>query len=403
MKILVVSQQYWPENWRIVDICEELVRRGNNVTVICGRPDNPDGSLKEGYRHRRFQAETHNGVDIRRVSDRPRKHGNFSLFLKYTTFVHKAKQISLKFDKDFDVVFSNQLSPIMQAIPAITFGRREKIPVLMYCYDLWPESLSARKIVDRGITKPVYRHYLKLSRRIYNSADKILVTSPAYISYLKNTCLVPEEKVSFLPQYAEDIFHTAVKPFLPNATTHNFVFAGNVGAVQDIETLLMSAKLLAGHSDISLHIVGSGSHLDRCKKMAEKLALKNVFFHGTFPLNSMPSIYEAADALIVTFSALDYLKYVIPGKLQTYMAYGKPIIAVSSGETASIVTKANCGLSVLPGKPSDIANAIAKIASMSSERRQAYGNNAKEYSKQHFDRKLFFDRLENELKTLTTK
>ncbi|OPZ24571.1 MAG: putative glycosyl transferase [bacterium ADurb.BinA186] len=397
MKILVVSQQYWPENWRIVDICEELVSRGHQVTVVCGLPNDSQGNLLPLYRDKAHWKEIHEGVSIFRVADHPRKKGDLNLFIKYKSFARRADQLLKGFSNDFDIVLSNQLSPVMQAIPAINFGARIGKPVLMYCYDLWPESLGVRGVVDHGLTRPIYRHYLRLSRKIYNSVTRILVTSPDYINYLHETCLVPLKRMNYVPQYAEAIFGKKSQPKLEHSTLHNFVFAGNVGSAQDVETLLNAARYLLPHPEISIHILGSGSDLEKCRKMSKKENLSNVFFHGPLPLKEMPGAYEAADALLVVLSRLSFLNYVVPGKVQSYMEYGKPIIAACNGATPRMIEEARCGLSVPSGDVEGLSKALLTMATMDSKQRLEMGDLAHAYSCAHFSREKFFSVFEGEL------
>lgn len=403
MRILIVSQQYWPENWRIVDAAEELVHRGHQVVVVCGVPNDHNGELIEKYRDPQFWNEVHNGVRLIRVFDHPRKHGDFSLYKKYMSFVKKANRVVDGLAENFDIVFINQLSPVMQAIPGLRYARKWGKPTLMYCYDLWPESLAARNVVNHGLTKPIYRHYLRLSRRLYNGTDRILVTSPDYLSYLHDRCLVPADHMAYLPQYAEDLFATKAAANLSQATAHNFVFAGNVGMAQDLETLLTAALMLSNKPDISIHIIGSGSDLKKCEKKAQNENVQNVFFHGAMPLEKMPGAYEAADALLITLSDISFLRYVLPGKLQSYMEYGKPIIAACEGATPKVIADANCGYSVHSGDAEGLANMMLKVASMDKKAKAILGENGKAYATRNFDRTVFFDRLENELKSLVSK
>jgi len=401
MKILVVSQQYWPENWRIVDVCEELVLRGHHVSVVCGLPNDAQGKLLPNYRDKSFYSEQHNGVSIYRVADHPRKKGDLNLFKKYMTFVNHANKLLKTFPDDFDVIFSNQLSPVMQTMPALKFGKRIGKPVLMYCYDLWPESLGVRGVVNHGITKPIYHHYLRLSRKIYNSVNQILVTSPDYLNYLHETCLVPLDRMKYVPQYAEDIFATKAQPKLTHSTSHNFVFAGNVGSAQDVETLLTAGRRLLPYPDISIHILGSGSDLEKCQRMAEKDKLTNVLFHGSLPLSEMPGAYEAADALLVVLSRFSFLNYVVPGKVQSYMEYGKPIIAACNGATPRMIEEAHCGVSVPSGDAEGLATALLTLAAMNPEQKFQMGASARAYSDAHFSREQFFRILEDELQSLS--
>ena len=279
MKILVISQQFWPESWRIVETCEFLVEQGNEVTVICGRPNDENGHLLSSYKKKKTIFEEHHGIHIIRVGDAPRKTGDFCLYVKYMSFVHKANKEIDRLAGSFDIILVNQLSPVMQAIPAIRFSDKWDCPILMYCQDIWPESLSARGVKNSGLTKPIYQHYLRKSRWIYQRMDRILVTSPSYISYLQERCGVAKDKLDCLPQFSEPLFFKTLEPTLSSSTKYNYVFAGNVGFAQDVETIVRAANELKGNPDISFHIFGDGSDLTSVKKYVLSLRLKNVNFH----------------------------------------------------------------------------------------------------------------------------
>ncbi|MCQ2741757.1 MAG: glycosyltransferase family 4 protein [Bacilli bacterium] len=401
MKILVVSQQYWPETWRIVDTCERLVKDGNEVTVLCGLPNNDDGTLKKEYKDKSLWKQDRNGVKIIRVNEHPRNHGALNLYLKYKTYQRNATSLAKKLPGDFDVVLVNQLSPVMQSDPAIAYARKHNKKILMYCLDLWPESLSVGGVVERGITKPIYRHYLKVSKKIYHSMDKILVTSPKYIDYLNEVCGVDKDKMGFLPQYGEELFQKKVEPKLDETREHNFVFAGNVGKAQDLQTLVKAASMLKERQDIAIHIVGSGSALQAVKDLAEKEGTSNVIFHGRIPLEEIPSVYAASDALLVNFAKGRLTSYVLPAKLQSYMAAGKPIVGCADGAVPHIIEEAKCGLCVNAGDHEALAKVITEIADADASTKEKYGKNAQEFSQAFFDPDKYFSVLESELKKLS--
>lgn len=143
MKILIVSQHYWPENFRITDIAESLVSNGHQVTVLCGLPNYPKGYIFGGYKHGKNRTQEHNGVRIIRAKEIARRKGILFRFLNYYSFPYHANKLIRKLDKDFDVVLVNELSPIMSAVPGIKYAKKHNKPLIMYEMDLWPESLLA--------------------------------------------------------------------------------------------------------------------------------------------------------------------------------------------------------------------------------------------------------------------
>jgi glycosyltransferase involved in cell wall biosynthesis len=401
MKILVISQQYWPESWRIVDTCEFLVAHGNDVTVMCGRPNDQSGRLLSTYKERKTLFEERNGVQIIRISDSPREKGDFRLYLKYMSFVNKANRQVKTLPSDFDIVLVNQLSPVMQAIPAIRYSDQHHCPILMYCQDIWPESLSARGVRNSGLTKPVYQHYWRKSKRIYQRMDRILVTSPSYVSYLHEHCGVDPKKIDCLPQFSESLFFQDAKPTLDKATKHNFVFAGNVGFAQDVETIARAAYELKQYPDISFHVFGDGSDLSSVKKIVTNLALTNIVFHSRVPTNQLPGVYASADGLLLTFGKLAFTRYVLPAKLTTYMAAAKPVLVAGDGASADLVKKVGCGIAVPSGDYVGLASEVLKMAQRSETQKNEMGIKGREYAKQAFDRNAYYAKLIKELKSLS--
>jgi glycosyltransferase involved in cell wall biosynthesis len=403
MKILVISQQYWPESWRIIGTCEELVNRGHDVTVVCGLPNDSEGRLVKAYHRKAMRCQEHNGVHIFRVSDHPRWRGDLNLYLKYVSFSKRASRLIHHFNDDFDVVFVNQLSPIMQAIPAIRYSENYHCPIVMYCQDLWPESLSVRGINNHGFTKPIYSHYLRLSKKIYNRMDHILVTSPAYQEYLSHICDVPTKKLECLEQYAEPFFFGTFQPDLHQSSQHNFVFAGNIGQAQDTGAILKAAELLKNHPGIRIHLVGDGSGLKKMKKLANSYQLNNVVFHRRVPAEEMPGVYQGADGLLITLSHDSFTSYVLPAKLTSYLASGKPVIGACNGAVADLIREAQCGVCVPSGDFRGLAREILRFSQLSEEEKEKLGSNGRVYAAAHFSYESYFDRLEKVLKDFCKK
>lgn len=397
MRILAVSQYYWPEPFNVSEICEELVSRGHEVTVLTGLPNYPEGELYPGYEQGKLREQERNGVKIVRSWLWPRKRGAVNRFLNYETFSWSATNRSKKLKGDFDMVLSFEISPIMSANPALAYARRKGVPCLLYVIDIWPECLLAG-----GITResPIFRHYAKVSAKIYRSADRLAVTSPLFVDYISN--LVGEEVEAFyLPQFAEDFFGrdgcTAPDGYIEGAT--NLTFAGNVGSAQSVDTIIRAASLLP-QDDVVFHIVGSGSELDSCKSLAADLGAHNVVFHGRKPLEDMPSYYSASDAMLATFSDNPVLGYTLPRKIQSYLASGKPVLGTLVGEARRVIEEAGCGMCCDASDYGEFARIISLFLELDGEEKEALGENAQRYYKEHFSKETFFSRLEQMLRDL---
>jgi glycosyltransferase involved in cell wall biosynthesis len=390
MKILVVCQYYYPEPFRISDICETLVERGHDVTVLTGLPNYPEGRILDDYRNGRKRKEVLNGVKIIRSYEIGRGNGKIKLFLNYFSFAFSASLKTFFMKEKFDVVFVNQLSPVMMGIPAVIHKKKHNRKILLYSLDLWPASLAAGGIRENSV---IYKIFLKISKWIYQSADSILVTSSMFTKYFEETLGIDTKKISHLPQYAEDLFTETINK--PKSNKYNFVFAGNIGDMQSVDTIVKAANELRDYSNIVFHIVGDGSKLQECKLLSDKLMLDNVILHGRRPVSEMPKYYSLADAMLVTLKDNKTLSYTLPGKVQSYMAGGKAIIGAINGETKSVIEESECGLCCKAENYQELAKIILEFCN--SENKEKMAKNSYNYYLRNFSKDRFISVLENSL------
>jgi glycosyltransferase involved in cell wall biosynthesis len=391
MKILVVCQHYWPEPYPLPDICEELVRRGHDVDLITDVPNYPMGITYPEYCKGARRSECHNGVNIMRTFTIARRHNAVFRLLNYYSFMASSTLRAKHLKKEYDVVFTNQTSPVMMSNAAFAYAKKHHKKVVMYCMDLWPACLAAGGIKE---SSPVYKFFGWESKRLYNQADKILITSKMFRDYLVKQHNVAGERISYLPQYAAAQFNgvTAVEQ---NKQTIDLVFAGNIGAAQSLITVLGAAEILKAETNLFWHIVGDGSELESLKNIAAEKELKNVIFHGRKPMEEMPKYYAMADAMLVTLIADSFISLTLPGKVQTYMAAGKPIIGAATGEIPQVIAAAQCGWCAEAENPEDLADKVRQF--LACKDKQKLGQNARSYYEAHFTRERFMNRLEQEL------
>ena len=256
--------------------------------------------------------------------------------------------------------------------------------------DLWPESLIAGGIQRDSL---IYKLFCPISKRIYCGVNCILITSRLFQGYLQEKFGIAKEKIEYLPQYAEGIFEAL--PPKAETDTVDLMFAGNVGAAQSVKTILEAAILLKDqYKNLCFHIVGGGSELSRLQEFAKEKHIDNVIFYGRRPLEEMPDFYKKADAMLVTLQSDPVLSLTLPGKVQSYMAVGKPIIGAIDGETDEVIKAANCGFC---GKAEDVNALVENIkAFIEFQDKEALGKNAIAYYNNFFCRSLFMDRLEKE-------
>lgn len=393
MKILVVCQYYYPEPFRISDICETLVENGHEVTVLTGLPNYPEGQVPGDYRFGKKRNEVINGVKVLRSFEIGRGSSKVKLFLNYLSFAVSASLKAFFIKEKFDVVLVNQLSPVMMGIPGIVYKKKHKKKILLYCLDLWPDSLAAGGIRKNSV---IYKMFLKISKWIYKSADTILVSSSMFKEYFRSTLDIKPGNIEHLPQYAEDLFVERVGAI--NNDNINFVFAGNVGDMQSVDTIVKAANELRERSDIVFHIVGDGSKLEECKRLSESLGLTNVKYYGRRPVSEMPHFYGIADAMLITLKGNKTLSYTLPGKIQSYMAARKPIIGSINGEARRVIEESGSGFCCAAEDHKELAKIIIKYCN--SDKKQKMAENSYNYYITNYSKEKFISELENALTKL---
>lgn len=391
MKILVVCQHYWPEPFPLMDICDGLVNMGHTVHVVTGVPNYPMGYIYEGYQHGKNRRQEHNGVRITRTFTIGRRNNIFFRLLNYYSFALSSTWYIKRLKEEYDVVFTNQSSPVMMVSAALAYAKKWKKKCVLYCMDLWPASLAAGGIREGSL---IYRFFDRVSRKLYRQADRILITSEMFRGYFTDRFEIADEKISYLPQYAHTKFDSNSHSDRNDGCV-NLMFAGNVGAAQCLSTVLHAAKLLEGEKQLRWHIVGDGSELARMKALARELSLNNVVFHGRKPQEQMPEYFAMADAMLAPLTRDPFISLTLPAKITAYMAAGKPVIASADGEIARVIRESGCGYCAGAEDPEGLAQAVRKFLAEPDKAR--LGTNAREYYQTHFAREMFMNQLEREL------
>lgn len=358
VKIQIISQFYYPDDFRINDITAELVRQGHSVRVLTGLPDYTTSRIPEEYRYGKKRRETVDGVDITRVPTVARRKGMLCRILNYLSFVVSASLYAMFCHKDFDVIFVYQTSPVFQAIPAQILKLRSKKKLVLYCCDIWPECMKAWNVAETSVP---YKMVRQISGWLYRGCDIVAITSRPFRDYLRNVCGVDGGKITYLPQHAEDSYADICGQYEENGCI-DFLFAGNIGAVQNVDCILRAAALVTSDLPFCLHLVGDGSELENCKQLAAELALGDkVVFHGRFPATEMPRFYKMADCFLLTLRGGDFIGMTLPAKAQGYLSAGKPVLAAIDGAGREMVADAGCGAAVPAGNSRALANAMEQL------------------------------------------
>lgn len=387
MRVLVLSQYYWPESFRINEVVESLRCVGCHITVLTGQPNYPQGEVFDGYHAGGFGAQPHDlGYSIYRVPLVPRGQGGaIGLLVNYLSFVLSASVLGpwLLRKQHFDVVFVYAPSPIIQAIPAAWLAFIKDAKLVTWVQDLWPESLEATGFVRN---RRVLALVAMLVRWIYRRCDLLLVQSQAFIAPVQ--AMAGKTPVQYHPNPGELAFGQAGllgPPALVLAPGFNVVFAGNLGTVQALGTVLDAAELLLPHADVRIVLVGSGSRSEWLKQEVVRRQLGNVQLAGRFATEAMPGILAQASMLLVSLVRSSIMSQTVPSKVQAYLAAGKPIIASLDGEGARVVDESGAGLACPAEDAAALAQAVLRLRAMPPDELQRMGEVGQIYYKQHFD------------------
>lgn len=396
MKVLIVSQYFYPEEFRINDLARELVSRGHSVSVLTGKPNYPKGEYYDGYHYKGVIKEDFYGVEVIRVPLRKRgSGGGKNLALNYFSYVFNANKYIRKNVMKYDSILCYEISPITQAYPALYCKKRYGGKVLLWVQDLWPESVTAAGGITNGLVLGVLDRMVK---QIYRKCDVLLVQSEGF----KESILSKGDfssKIVYVPNWAEDQYlekkHTnweTINAMMPDG--FKVMFAGNVGVAQDVESIIKAAYETKQIPEIKWIIVGDGRAREYVEEKSRQMGLENnVFFLGRHPMQEMPTFFSFADAMIVSLKDEYIFSLTIPAKTQSYMASGKPIVSMLNGEGNRIVEEAKCGLTAPSGDYRKLAENVITLYHSNRDQLIQMGENGLLYYKQHFDKKTVVDTL----------
>lgn len=403
LKVLVVSQYFWPENMRINDLVRDLTAKGHEVTVLTGLPNYPEGEVFERFRRNPEAFARYEGAEVIRVPLVPRGKRSFTLVLNYLSFLFSASMLgAFKLrGQRFDAVFVYAVSPILAAIPALVIGRLKRAPVFVWVLDLWPETLRAVGVVKHPRLLGLVGRMVSW---IYNRTDYLLLQSHGFFDNVRRYCSRPiaEERLVYFPSWAEDDFSQAnpSEPALIQREPGLFtvVFAGNLGEAQDFPAVLDAAEALRGQVAVRWVIVGDGRMSEWITTQVALRKLDNVHLLGRHPLEAMPGLFAQADALLVSLKTNDVFEKTIPGKVQAYLASGRPLLGMINGEAARVIEESGAGLACNSGDAGGLAAITRSLAEASETERATMGRAGRIYYEQRYAKEKLMSRLENLLR-----
>lgn len=407
MRILLLTQYFWPENFLINSLVPLLVARRIEVTVLTGKPNYPDGLIFEGYRAGGCDREQHGGTIILRLPIVTRgRYSRIRLALNYLSFIFSGIFLGrgLVREHEYDLVFVYAPSPLLQALPAIWLARSRQVPLVVWVQDLWPESLPATgSIKNQWLLGAV----ASVVRLIYRASDRILVQSRAFVAPVAALTDDPT-KIHYYPNLyktSSDCYASQRSTALVKELQVHFsvVFAGNLGTAQDLETVVEAARELLPHPDIRIVLVGSGSLDDWLVHQRDAYVLTNLILTGRFEASDMSAIFAAAEALLVSLRPDPTFELTIPSKVQAYLAAGRPILASMDGEGSRIIREAGAGFCSVAGNAHALAENVLRMAALSPRERQQMGQNGRMYFDRHFAPDALADELVKHFKEVISE
>lgn len=399
MKLLFISQYFYPESFRGNDIVFDFVKKGHEVTVLTAKPNYPNGKFYDGYSFFNKKEEMINGAKIIRTPIIPRGSGKgISLLFNYLSFIFFSYfTCFFRIKENYDAIFVQQLSPVTMALPGLWIKKRQKIPLCLWVLDLWPESVTAASSIKNGF---IVNTLNKLVSHIYNKSDMILISSEFFRNSISEKIVDQNKPILYSPNWAEDIFlntialkNTPSIPELPGGK--KIMFAGNVGEAQDFESILKAAEItLQENPGINWIIVGDGRKLNWIKSEIANRQLTNVFTLGRFPIEDMPSLFAKADIMLVSLKDSPAFALTVPAKIQAYMAASKIILGMINGEGHNLINSSGCGLSVNAGDYKSLAEKAIFLSNISSEEKFKYEKRSLAFYQENFAKEKLMNNLE---------
>lgn len=396
--ILVISQYFYPEEFRINDICKEWVKRGYHVTVVTGIPNYPQGEFFEGYDYEHKRTETWNGIDVIRLPIKPRKSGKVNLALNYFSFVKEGYRWVKKTKIQADRVFIYEVSPMTQALVGVWYAKKFHAKCLLYVTDLWPENVE----IVLGIHNRLFLGTLgKMVDYIYKRCDYILTSSKSFINKIEKRG-VSKEKLRFWPQYAEEFYKKTERKEnigIPDDGVVNLTFAGNIGTAQGLDVLVETAKLLKKEEVlVRFNMIGNGRYKEQLRQNIQDADVTEFFnFIPRQPAERIPEYFAWSDAALITLDKSEVYAMTIPAKTQSCLACGMPIIVSADGEVQKIIQEAKCGFYNNSGDGKALMENIKKFIRLSEVERKKMADNAVNYYRKHFDKKNLMNKMEDYL------
>jgi len=384
-RILLVSQYFYPENFKGNDIAFEFQKRGYMIDVLTGIPNYPEGTYSMGYGLFSKRFEKINGVNVFRVFQFPRGKSFVGLALNYISFVISSffwTLLFFSFKSRYDAIIFQQLSPATSCVPAIMLSRIRHIPLYTWVLDIWPDSVTSTLGSKGKKLEPILNCLVEW---MYRNSTKILITSKG-MARLINRNADYTDKIVYYSNWSDDIKKLPIEdiPQLPDG--YKIMMAGNIADGLGIDTLIALIKELDDTQEVKFIFVGGGNLQQQMADTCMQMGLNNVFFLGKHPFSKIPAFYDKADAMLLTLKAttLPHLDATIPARLQGYMAGGKPVLAMIGSGASGLIKEADCGYAVPAGDYETLAKYIKEYVLINQGEFAKKGQNGRAYYEKYF-------------------
>lgn len=369
-KILIITECFHPEEFRINDLSESWSEKGFDIDVLTLVPTYPVGKVFSGYKNSLFKKDRYKKINIYRVYAVTGYRDNIlKKNLKYINFMILGSIIGILIGKKYDYIFGYNMSALTSMLPVVLIKKLYKKKTTLWVQDIWPDSLYAYGFKKTKIFSTFLNIFVKF---IYRNIDTIVISSMGFKSKLK-PYVHKDQIFHYLPNWADELNNNSkLKDLGKFKETTHFTFAGNIGKLQNLENIIKAYNLLSADYQYrsQLNIIGDGSNLDKLKLIAKNNS--NIVFHGRKQSSEMTGYYKGSDFLIISLIDEPVFSALVPSKTQTYIAAKKPILAVINGDTAELVKKNNLGLCVNPSSIDDIKSIFCKCIDMDKNEKKKF-------------------------------
>jgi len=393
-KILIVTECFYPEEFKINDIALSWNDKGYEVDVLTLAPTYPLGEIFSGYKNHFFRKDKYLGINIYRLrAVTGYKKSFIKKILKYINFMFFGSVAAIFLGRKYDYIFGFNLGSLTDMLPVVLIRKLYDKPTMYWVQDVWPDSVYAYGIKKTRLLSTFLDAFVKF---MHKDISAIAISSKGFEKKLK-PYVKKDLKFIYAPNWADDL-NMSIDPIIlsKNQKVH-FTFAGNIGKVQNLENIINAFCLLPDvyQKKSQLNIIGDGSNLGFLRALSNNNP--NIIFHGKQIREDMAKFYKASDFLIVSLIDEPIFSVTVPAKTQTYIAARKPILAIIKGDVADIVNDNNIGMSADPSNVSLIKDTFIRCIEMSENEKSEFIINNSELLETTFNKDTIINRITTQL------